>query len=237
MLVSAKIRFPLFCSRKPKIRSINQDIFPAMFTSTYTSNFANGSGEMAIDLLMNRERGESAVKVMYKKLQIQKAFFFFLGGFWWWFSYNKGKFGLKFMWVTYRNQRSIYIYLYLFISSIYIYLYQFISIYIYLYLFNLFPFSWGHFLGIVSRVPELGLLHVKPGSMIPMCWKTTSQRKQFVKCDTQFFESVFDCFRKSFWQKFLNLKILGPEVAFFFATFGFKPASEQTVVQNKPTPK
>jgi hypothetical protein len=83
MLVSAKIRFPLFCSRKPKIRSINQDIFPAVFTSTYTSNFANGSGEMAIDLLMNRERGESAVKVMYKKLQIQKAFFFFfLGGFW-----------------------------------------------------------------------------------------------------------------------------------------------------------
>ena len=36
---------------------------------------------MAIDLLMNRERGESAVKVMYKKLQIQKAFFFFSGRF------------------------------------------------------------------------------------------------------------------------------------------------------------
>jgi hypothetical protein len=98
MLVSAKIRFPLFCSRKPKIRSINQDIFPAVFTSTYTSNFANGSGEMAIDLLMNRERGESAVKVMYKKLQIQKAFFFFfffVGGFWGLFWKNKGNFGSK----------------------------------------------------------------------------------------------------------------------------------------------
>ena len=49
---------------------VNQHIFPK---SLVHIKHLQLEGELAMDLMIDRQRAESAIKVMYKKLQIQKA--------------------------------------------------------------------------------------------------------------------------------------------------------------------